>query len=142
MKRHWINIKGWFEYKFNRRHLKFLMGCHKTWPWDWTGILAVEKSKILEMIDYFENIKWFDHTHDIKWMKTYIKLIDIVIDNPEECGYVNLNNIGRFVRFDKLKCSKDKALEYYKKYPQDLYWIKAWHLLNEIRKNYMGHWWD
>jgi hypothetical protein len=97
------------------------------------------------MKKYFELTNGtFDHTNDIRWIGICIKLIDIIVNEPEEHPYVNTQNIWRFIRpTDYVKgVEKEDVEHYYKSYPQDLRWVKAEHLYYEIRKFYTSRWWD
>lgn len=145
MRNIFTNIKAWFEYKCNRRYFKFIKACHNTWPWDWAYLLRLEQAKLQEMKCYFKSTSdTFDHINDIKWIEICIKLLDIIIDQPEGYPYVNTKNLWRFVRSTKFASgAKPEDVEnYYNLYPQDLRWIKAWNLYYEIRKIYTGNWWD
>lgn len=86
----------------------------------------------------------FDHTNDIRWISICIKLLDIIIDEPEDQRYVNTRNMWRFIKpTDYVKgVKKENVEQYYKSYPQDLRWVKAEHLYYEIRKRYTSGWWD
>jgi hypothetical protein len=97
------------------------------------------------MRDYFMMMSHdFNHRTDIKWINICINLIDIIVNQPEEHPYVNTKNMWRFIRSTDYVDGiiKVDVEGYYKKYPQDLRWIKAEHLYYEIRKRYTGHWWD
>ena len=99
------------------------------------------------MKNYFESKfsrETFDHENDIKWISICIKLLDIIIDEPEGHSYVNTRNMWRFIRNTKLAkgVEKEDVEHYYKSYPQDLRWVKAEYLYYEIRKRYTSHWWD
>lgn len=145
MRNIFINMKAWFKYKCNRRYFKFIKACHNTWPWDWSYLLRLEQAKLQEMKSYFElTNKTFDHTNDIRWIGICIKLLDIIIDQPEDHPYINTRNMWRFIRpIDYVKdVEKEDVEQYYKSYPQDLRWVKAEHLYYEIRKRYTSSWWD
>jgi hypothetical protein len=56
---------------------------------------------------------------------------------------MNYNNIDRFIKKSIWAgVEREDVVNYYKNYPDDYRFAKAWHLYFEIRKNYTGNWWD
>lgn len=105
--------------------------------WDYAFLLSMEKKKLERMIKCFESTPWFDHRDDVRWMKICVKLIDIA---SEEAGYkgeyVNVKNLNRFIRN---ATNHNMDIDVFK----DCYrQVKALHLYNNIRSNYMFRWWD
>jgi hypothetical protein len=145
MKHLWNTITDWFTHNWNKSHAKLTYEAATGMPYDWTYLLTLEREKIREMRDYFVISDVVDHTHNIKWMNICIKLLDIIIDDDGQFDTqkMNFNNIDRFIRKPiKDGVIWDEVVEFYKKYPADYRFVKAWYLYFEIRKNYTGNWWD
>lgn len=128
--------------------------------WDYSFMLEIEKACLLDMSEKFiskgNNVS---SEYDAQWMNICVKLIDIILEKDvsykcEETDelmrlgkskikkwlfinvkYVNTRNAFRFT------CS---AEEQFKDviYKDELRKIKALHLYNNIRTNYMLGWWD
>ena len=145
MKRIWYRIKQWCETNLTRARWDVIVEAISSPPFDWSYLSRLERAKLYEMKSYFELTNGtFDHTNDIRWINICIKLLDIIIDEPEDHRYVNTNNMWRFIRSTDYVNGviKEDVEDYYKSYPQDLRWVKAEHLYYEIRKRYTSHWWD
>lgn len=145
MKQIWYRIKQFIDTNFTVARIKLISRAVNDPPYDWSYLLRLERAKLCEMKKYFELTNGtFDHTNDIKWISVCIKLLDIIIDEPEDHPYVNTNNMWRFIRSTDYVDGiiKVDVEAYYKAYPQDLRWVKAEHLYYEIRKRYTCHWWD
>ena len=145
MKRIWYRIVQWIEENLTLARFRLIKEATLSSPYDYNYLLRLEQAKLQEMANYFvKQQDWFDHTNDLKWINICIRLIDIIVDYPEEHPYVNVGNIWRFVNMRNVKpgVNHDKVESYYKKYPQDLRWIKANNLYYEIRKQYTTGWWD
>lgn len=147
MKQLWYRIQFWIEHHLSPRHLKVVKTAFDGPAYDWGYLLRLEQSKLKEMKNYFESKfsrETFDHENDIKWIGICIDLIDIIVNQPDEHPYVNINNMWRFIRSTDYVNGviKEDVEDYYKSYPQDLRWVKAEHLYYEIRKRYTSHWWD
>lgn len=147
MKKFWYKIKQFIEthYTTVRLRLKLINHAVADPSYDWAYLLRLEKVKLQEMLNYFKSMSHtFDHGNDIKWISICIKLLDIIVDEPEDQRYVNARNMWRFIRKTELAkgVEKEDVEHYYKLYPQDLRWIKAENLYYEIRKNYTCRWWD
>ena len=138
-------IAQWCQENLTRARYDVIAEAVTSPPFDWSYLLRLEQVKLREMKRYFELTNGtFDHTDDIRWIGICIKLLDIIINEPEDHPYVNTRNMWRFIRpTDYAKCVKKEDVEqYYKSYPQDLRWVKAEHLYYEIRKQYTCRWWD
>lgn len=145
MKKIWYRIKQWCETNLTRARWDVIVEAISSPPFDWSYLSRLERAKLHEMKSYFELTNGtFDHTNDIRWISICIKLLDIIIDEPEDQRYVNTHNMWRFIRNTTLAegVEKDDVEHYYKLYPQDLRWVKAEHLYYEIRKRYTSRWWD
>ena len=145
MKKIWYRIVQWCQENFTRARYEVIAEAITSPPFDWSYLLGLERVKLREMKSYFELTNGtFDHTNDIKWISVCIKLLDILIDEPEDQRYVNTRNMWRFIRSTQLAqgVEKEDVEHYYKSYPQDLRWVKAEHLYYEIRKQYTCRWWD
>ena len=145
MERLWHRILFWIEHHLSLRHLKVVKTAYDGAAYDWEYLLRLEQAKLCEMKRYFEITNGtFDHTNDIRWIGICIKLLDIIINEPEARSYINTRNMWRFIRpTDCVKgVEKEDVEHYYKSYPQDLRWVKAEYLYYEIRKRYTSHWWD
>lgn len=145
MKKIWYRIVQWYKTNITRARYEVITEAIASPPFDWSYLLKLEQAKLREMKSYFKSTNHiFEHENDIKWIGICIKLIDIIVDQPEEHPYVNTNNLWRFIRpTDYVKgIEKDDVEHYYKSYPQDLRWVKAEYLYYEIRKRYTSHWWD
>ena len=145
MKTIWYRIVQWCQENFTRARYEVIAEAITSPPFDWSYLLRLERAKLREMKKYFELTNGtFDHTNDIRWISICIKLLDIIIDEPEDQRYVNTRNMWRFIRpTDYAKgVEKEDVEHYYKSYPQDLRWVKAEHLYYEIRKQYTCRWWD
>lgn len=145
MKRIWYRIKQWCETNLTRTRWDVIVEAISSPPFDWSYLSRLERAKLYEMKSYFELTSGtFDHKNDIRWINICIKLLDIIIDEPEDQRYVNTRNMWRFIRpTDYAKgVKKENVEQYYKLYPQDLRWVKAEHLYYEIRKRYTSRWWD
>lgn len=147
MKRFWYKIQFWIEHHLTLSHFRVVKTAFNGYAYDWSHLLRLEQAKLKEIKSYFETdfaSATFDHKKDIKWIGICIKLIDIIVDQPEDHPYVNTRNIWRFIRStDYVKGVKKEDVEdYYKSYPQELRWVKAEYLYYEIRKRYTSGWWD
>lgn len=145
MKRIWYRIVQWIEENLTLARFRLIKEAALSSPYDYNYLLRLEQAKLQEMANYFvKQQDWFDHTNDLKWINICIRLIDIIVDYPEEHPYVNTQNMWRFIRpTDYVKgVMKEDVEHYYKSYPQELRWVKAEHLYYEIRKRYTSHWWD
>ena len=145
MKTIWYRIVQWCQENLTRARCEVITEAITSPPFDWSYLLRLERAKLREMKRYFKLTNGtFDHTNDIRWISICIKLLDIVIDEPEEHPYVNTRNMWRFIRpTDYAKDVEKESVErYYKSYPQDLRWVKAEHLYYEIRKDHTTCWWD
>ena len=145
MKQFWYRIVQWVEQNLTMARFRLIKESALSSPYDYTYLLRLEQAKLQEMANYFvKQQDWFDHTNDLKWINICIRLIDIIVDYPEEHPYVNTQNIWRFIRpTDYVKGVEKVDVEhYYNSYPQDLRYVKAEHLYYEIRKQYTGNWWD
>jgi hypothetical protein len=145
MKTIWYRIVQWCQENLTRARYEVIAEAITSPPFDWSYLLRLERVKLREMKSYFELTNGtFDHTNDIRWIGICIKLLDIIIEEPEEHPYINTRNMWRFVNgaeFAKDVVKQDVE-HYYKSYPQDLRWVKAYHLYYEIRKQYTYRWWD
>lgn len=114
---------------------------------DYGYLYNIELAKLIEMRDNFkEKGLSVDNEKYVKQMNLAIKLLKIIINDEgfhfdEERNYVcdvnvNLNNAERFV--------KDKELiDYYtKRYPHELYILKAQYLYHKLRFYFEQYWWD
>ena len=145
MKQLWYRILFWIEHHLSPRHLKVVGTAWGGPAYDWEYLLRLEQAKLHEMKRYFELTNGtFDHTNDIRWISICIKLLDIIINEPGDCSYINTRNMWRFIKpTDYVKgVKKENVEQYYKSYPQDLRWVKAEYLYYEIRKRYTSGWWD
>lgn len=140
----WSNIRAFFEYNWNLSHWKFIKTAIFSNPYDWTYLFQVEKAKLEEMRDYMERSEVVDHEENgnLRWVGICIRLLDIIIEEPEECPYVNLRNAYRYYPRFLIEDKKEAWLDYVKEYPQELRWQKAYNLYYEIRKEYTTSWWD
>lgn len=142
----WSNIRAFFQYNWNLFHWRLIKTAIFSNPYDWTYLYKVERAKLEEMKDYMERSEIVDHKEcgNLRWIGVCIRLLDIIIEGPEEHPYVNTRNMWRFIRpTDYVKGVKKEDVEqYYKSYPQDLRWVKAEHLYYEIRKEHTTCWWD
>lgn len=142
---YWANIRDWFTHNWNKSHCKVVKEAVYGMPYDWTYLLKLERSKIKEMRDYCTISDIVDHDHNIKWMNMCIKLLDIIIDDDGQDinRKMNYNNIDRFIKKPIwADVEREDVVNYYKNYPDDYRFAKAWYLYFEIRKNYTGNWWD
>jgi hypothetical protein len=145
MKQIWYRIKQFIDTNFTVARIKLIGRAINDPPYDWSYLLKLERAKLIEMRDYFKMMSNnFKHESDIKWINICINLINIIAEQPKDHPYVNVNNMRRFIRpTDYVDGIIKVDIEgYYKKYPQDLRWIKAEHLYYEIRKRYTARWWD
>lgn len=144
MKRLWYQILHYVDCHFRKAKWCVIWEAISGYPYDSGFLLKLERAKLKEMLEYFKRSDIVDHTNDIKWIKICINLLDIIIEEPEDYPYVNIQNMWRFIRpTDYAKgVEKENVEHYYKSYPQDLRWVKAEHLYYEIRKRYTTHWWD
>lgn len=144
-KQFYLDIIDWFRNCCNKYHFKTVWVAFKAQPYDWTYLLKLERSKIKEIRNYCAISDVVGHDNNIKWMNTCIKLLDIIIDDEgqDSIRKMNYNNIDRFIRKPiKEGVLWEDVVDYYKKYPDDYRFVKAWNLYFEIRKNYTGNWWD
>ena len=144
MKEIWANIIAFFRYNWNRSHWRLINAAITSNPYDWSYLFRMEKFQLEKMRDYMERSEVVDHKEcgNLKWVNICIDLLDIIIEEPEESPYVNLNNAYRFRPRSLAPDKEDAWLNYMKKYPQDLRWQKAYDLYFEIRKEYTTSWWD
>ena len=165
---HYRQIKMWFRFHFRKEFLKLLKAVLKSYPWDGTYLLKLEKAKMEEMATYFERSQLVDGwKRMVKKLRLCARLIDIITedddvelfhyngdwhfepckDNPEYyemvfsddheyiCDVkVNLKNIKRFAKNEKL-------INYYLKFPHELYKLKAEYLYHKIRFYNELNWW-
>ena len=138
MKQFWYRVVQWVEQNITMSRFRVVGAAIIEPPYDYTSLLKLEQVKLKEIANYFSKVDFVDHTRDIYWINICIKLIDIIIDQPEEYPYVNTKNLWRFIQpTDYVNGVKEVDVEhYYKSYPQDLRWVKAEHLYYEIRKEY------
>lgn len=144
MKQFWYRIMQWVEQNLTMARFRVVEAAITEPPYDYTALLKLEQVKLKEIANYFSKVDFVDHTRDVYWINICIKLIDIIMEQPEEHPYVNTKNLWRFIRpTDYVKgVIKEDVEDYYKAYPQDLRWVKAEYLYYEIRKQYTGNWWD
>lgn len=144
MKRLWYQIVHYVNYHFRKAKWYVIREAISGHPYDSCFLLKLEQAKLKEMLEYFQRSDIVDHTNDIKWIKICINLLDIIINEPEDQRYINIENMWRFVwPTDYTKgVEKEDVEHYYKLYPQHLRWVKANHLYYEIRNIYTSRWWD
>lgn len=156
-------IKTFFKYKFNREHWDTIRCASETFNWDYGFLYELMRYKLIEMKKYFETadyaIKDYDRIN--RDINICIKLLDILTDRVklvEHTGdltfndngnliensiefypivYVNQRNILRF-----LSSNDTGTIKMYEKYPEELYMLKARHLLFKILYERIPEWWD
>ena len=99
MKKLWYRIVQWCQVNLTRARYGVIVSAITSPPYDWSYLLRLERAKLCEMKRYFESTNGiFNHTNDIRWIGVCIKLLDIIIDEPEECSYANTRNMWRFIK--------------------------------------------
>ena len=141
MKRLLCSIRHWWDNKITKHHFNLIKEAAQGYPYDPCYLLRLEQAKLKAMLSYMERSEIVDHTNNIKWIKICINLLDIIIEEPEiDPKLINTRNCLRFSI--KHRSSPEKVINYYKRWPNDLRWLKANYLYYEIRKLYTSHWWD
>ena len=148
MMKFYYQLQGWFRHHINKYKFKLVKEAFTGKPYDWAFLLELEKAKLKEMLNYFENDiiskSYFDHEHDIRYIRLCIKLIDIICTGggeDDDCIKTNCKNARRFIE-PKTIISGDKLIDFCKKYPHHLRTAKATQLYYEIRKRYTTDWWN
>ena len=141
MKKLWYQICQYVSNNFRIAKLRIVHEVIAGHPYDSSYLLHLEKYKLKEMLDYFKRSNITDHTHNIKWIQICLNLLDIIIEEPEvDPNTINTRNCLRFAPYSKAPV--EDIIDYYKRWPNDLRWLKANHLYYEIRKQYTSHWRD
>ena len=141
MMQFWYRIKNWVETNVTVSHSKVVREAMCGSPFDWSDLLELEKVKLEEMYNHFGKSWHVDHKHHMKWIKICIDLLDIMINEPEvDPSRINTNNCMRFST--RHKCPDTDVIAYYKRWPNDLRYLKAKNLYYEIRKEHTDEWWD
>lgn len=164
------SIRCWIEYHFTKGFWKLVKEVFKSYPYDHSYILYLEKAKIIEMADYIEKMaRYQGYEKDVKWMRIAAKLIDIITEDGMDLFHYN----GKleYVSFEdekygtlyEVKHSPDfeyvcnvnvntrnihrffkeyEPIDYYKEHKHEVYLRKARYLYHKIRLYYEEQWWD
>ena len=162
----------WVRMHTKKRFLKVLKATLKSYPYDSSFMLDIEKAKILEMADYLEaNDRFVGVEFAVRDLRICAKLIDIF--NGDETKLYHHNGDIEFVKSDvkgedgedtyEMKPTDDfeyvcdvnvnmknidrfiineHEKEYFTKYPHELYKRKARYLYHKIRLEKEELWWD
>lgn len=170
IKDYYSTIRGWFYYNFNNYFFNTIRTVLTSYPYDYAFNLRIEKSRIIEMIEYFKKSnEYFDHDNDIFYMNICVNLIDTILsdgdhlydiryknmnstnecndnstDNKIEYVYnrnINIKNIGRYLKYTNFK-TIDEATKFYEKYKVEFYLLKARVLFYRIKLEKEYGWWD
>lgn len=148
----------WIRLNFNKFKFNLLRECLKGQPYDYEFLLKIEKAKLEEMLNYFNNSDIVNHDTDIRYIKIAIKLLNILISDGEDLyefkynfgeiskddeihnryvfiGNVNMNNISRFLK-------RNNDIDFVKRFPHEAYLLKAESLYYKIRNEKGYKWWD
>lgn len=133
------NIQEFFDSL--ERWFSYLKVCFSCYDFDFSSILLIEQYQIKRVRDSIQ--KYHSHVdadRDVERMNTAIKLLDIVLTQsyPLQNTYVNIHNAKRFGWNREDLLIGDKAHVFL----SGLREIKAWHIYNEFRKNWLLTWWD
>ena len=78
----------WFKYHFRREFFALLWEVLKTYPWDHSYLLNIEKAKMLEMAKYFERSQIAEGwERRVKELRLCARLIEIMTDETELFHY-------------------------------------------------------
>lgn len=146
--RKFLDIKAFFRYNFNKRHLNVVKTAYKGYPFDFYFIWKLERAKLQEMLHYFENAKIIDNYKPIiRDIRLALKLLNIVMEEELVFSYKNGNLF-------KYECLVDVNLRNCKRYfnkedsefiyrmPHILYLAKAKKLYYKLLEYRIETWWD
>lgn len=145
---------NWFYWNFNKYHWRVIKEAILGYPWDFDYAYRLERAKLDEMRHYFKHKGIAENRllASIRIAKM-IKMIDIFTERIETSSYnivgdintgkieykclvnVNLKNIHRFIKEDENK-------NYYIQHPDEIYKLKAKHLYEKMRAEWMESFWD
>ena len=129
-----------------RKTISFFKLFMKTYDFDFSSLLEVEKKQLIYMRDCFLKDK-FHYDIDIQRMNLAIKLIDLILNSEDSLvfdgswkfdKYVNTKNESRFIPGMKYsECEESLAPVYL----HSLYSIKVNRLYYKLRSQYTNSWW-
>ena len=155
---------------FNKLHWKTVVHSFKSYNWDYYYFYDSMRCKLEEMRDYFSksDIAVKDYDTIVRDLTICIRLIDILTGetqlvkftsplkfakNPDsthlilnDSGHdclvkVNFKNTSRFLhQFDKEE--REGYMKIWKQFPEELYMVKARHLLFKILCDKINYWRD
>lgn len=165
IKHAYYEVRAWIKYHiFSKGFFHLLSTVLKSYPYQESYLLEIERAKIKEMADYIEKNKRFvGWEYVVRDMRICVKLIGIMLEDnqlfhfngnliftkKEDGNYevgktddfeykcdvkVNVKNIDRFV--DK------QHQKFYLDMPHELYIQKASYLYHKIRYEREKEWWD
>jgi len=150
-------FQAWW-YRKQWRKMKLMWTVIQDEDWDYSYIYKLLERKLRNIQEY---AKIDTVTYESNWQPRYldiaIKLCEKLQYGIHDIGYVNINNAKRFrdardlnfeprqpnphIRSEILKQAWEQV-DFVKYAKEDLYEIKARHLLFKILENYIGYWWD
>lgn len=156
------HIREYIE--FLCRWLSYFKVLRKTYDFDYSSILAVEKHQISRVRDaiihYRNHVNW---KRDVEKMNLALSLLEIIekdgeieMINENECfsceddkpvwrcnGYINTRNSYRFNKHIAKKLSDLSDTDNYKEILKNYLRVeKAWYLYYKLRRQYTRDWWD
>lgn len=160
------SVRYFFKYKLGKWHRNLVKTAFKGEPWDYEYLLRIEHAKIKEMLEWHDEKRRFEGVEfTIRDLRICLSLLEImmgerqlfhyegkllseptgdgemrrIVESPDfkyvPDVYVNTRNAGRFVKDEKL-------MNFYTKFPNDLYILKARHLYHRMRLEKEETWWD
>lgn len=145
MKKFYFKVRWLLKTRiFNKYYWKLLLEIIKTEPFDYYYLYRIERAKLCDMLFYFQNSKMrikSDINRITKEIKCCINCIDIFTDYKDinKNTYINTKNAYRFFPYKNMESILNL---YIRKYPDEIYKMKAFNLYHEIRKRYSQTWWD
>ena len=144
------SIRGKCRYLQERlsRMFNLLPTIWNIYDFDYSSCLELEYKQLLRIKKCMENPGSWAYEgieNDIHKLDICIKLLKMVIDDDSGFyndktrkfnHYVNLKNRKRFIKTDIPEPILAVGV-----FKENYYLLKAWHLYNKLRTQYMQHWW-
>lgn len=118
---------------------KLVIQAIKFQSFDYLFIINMELEMLEKFYEYYKNsYRMFENRYVYQKIELAIKLLRISVNNDcftildkwydVSTNYVNMRNASRFIKSDT--------------YAKEVRTLKAWHLYNKLRTQYLQTWWD
>jgi len=164
----YYEVRAWIKYHIFSKDFWHLLGTVlKSYPWQETYLLELERAKLIEMANYIEKYKrfvgWEYVVRDIRICVTLIHIMleeelyyhyngNLLFEPSEEYeGDYEVKHTDDFEYVCDIKVNtknanrffdNEKAREYAVEHPHELYIQKAMYLYHKIRYERENEWWD